>query len=343
MYEWTPDEATVEFYMSNLQPDIFHSLHEDVDDMALPHWCNSPDAFISYHRSLLESAHVNRQLNHWIDLNFGEALSGKRAVAEKNVVLSVIPYGNAGCQDECQGNCHSVFTSSSTGETSDMRTSRTQFVHLFIAPHPKKHNEIRKTVATAIRATFKQGNKNTVEDDTLPLICSGDSTDDFEFRKQRDISTLGSLLRDCYTSARVIPSKSVDEAINKLQMGALDIHQSSNDFPFPQHLKEAYQVLSKVQSLTFRQRERDLDTVDDDESTSRSTNVKQVQRIIQSGHCLESFSSTSLGLILPTILYPLASTDSFIEGCTIIGSSFTDRFHKYVLSLSRGLLSGMLV
>lgn len=342
MYKWTPDEATLEFYLSNLQPDIFKSLHEDMDDMALPHWCNnSSDAFISYHRSLLESAHVSQQLHKWIDLNFGDALSGKRAVAEKNVVLSVMPYGNGGCQDQCQGSCHSVFASSSTstsaGETLNMRTSRTQFVQLFIAPHPKKHNEIRKTVATAIRTTFKQGNKNMEDRDTALIGSDDDSiTDDFESRKQRDISTIGSLLRDCYTSARVIPSQSVDDAINKLQMGTLDIRQSSTDFSFPQHLKEAYQVFSKVQSLTFRRSERDLDTVDDNRSTS-----EQVQRIIQSGHCLESFPSSYLGLILPTILYPLASTDSFIEGCAIIGSSFTDRFHKYVLSLSRGLLSGM--
>jgi len=338
MYDWTPDEATLEFYLSNLQPNIFHSSHDDMNDLALPHWCNdSSDSFISYHRSLLESAHVSRQLHHWIDLTFGEALSGKRAVDEKNVVLSTMPYGNGGCHDQCQGNCHSVLASSSAGETNDMRTSRTQFVQLFIAPHPKKHNEIRKTVATAIRTTFKQGpNKNMVEDDANPLIGNDDSiTDDFESRKQRDISTIGSLLRDCYTSARVIPSKLVDEAINKLQMGTFDIRQTSNDF------QKVYQVLSKVQSLTFRRREIDLDTVDDNESTSRSTRLEQVQMIIQNGHSLESFSSTSLGLILPTILYPLTSTDSFIEGCVIIGSSLTDRFHNYVLSLSRGIILGM--
>jgi len=342
MYELSPDEATLEFYMSNLQPDIFHSRHEDMNDLALPHWCNDiSDSFISYHRSLLESAHVSRQLNQWIDLTFGEALSGKRAVDEKNVVLSVIPYGNGGCQDQCQGNCHSVLASSSTGETNNMRTSRTQFVQLFIAPHPKKHNEIRKIVATAIRTTFKQGNKNMVEDDTPLIGNDGDSIDDFESRRQRDISTLGSLLRDCYASTRVIPSKSVDEAIDKLQRGTLDIRQSSNDFLFPRQLKQAYQVLSKVQSLSFRRRERDLDTLDDNESTSRSTNFEQVQRIIQSGHCLESFSSASLGLVLPTILYPLVCIDPFIEGCAIIGSAFTDRFHKYILSLSRGHISGM--
>ena len=346
MYVWSPDEATLEFYMSNLQLDIFHSLHEGMDDMALPHWCNSPDAFVSYHRSLLESAHVSQQLHHWIDLTFGEALSGKRAVEEKNVVLSVMPYGNGGCQDSCQGNCHSVFvsspTSASASETHSTRTSRTQFVQLFIAPHPKKHNEIRKTVTTAIRTTFKQGPNKNMEDRNTALIGSDDDsiTDDFESRKQRDISTLGSLLRDCYTSARVIPSKSVDEAINELRMGTLDIRQSSSDFPFPRHLNESYQVLSKVQSLTFRRRERDLDTIDDNESTSRSTSLEQVQRIIQNGHCLESCSSTSVGLILPTILYPLTSTDSFIEGCFIIGSAFTDRFHKYVLTLHRDLLSG---
>lgn len=61
MYEWTPDEATIEFYDGNIQPCIFCSMHEDMDDLALPPWCNDPDSFISYHRRLLESEHVSRQ------------------------------------------------------------------------------------------------------------------------------------------------------------------------------------------------------------------------------------------------------------------------------------------
>ena len=138
LYEWSPDEATLDFYMLG-QPDIFRSIHRDMKDLALPSWCNSPNEFIEYHRRLLESDHVSRQLHKWIDITFGHALTGKRAIAEKNVVISAVPFANGGCQDQCQGNCHSIFSGTHTDADEKHRLGKhTQFVQLFAFAHPKK-------------------------------------------------------------------------------------------------------------------------------------------------------------------------------------------------------------
>mmetsp|Transcript_23381 Transcript_23381/g.50622 ORF Transcript_23381/g.50622 Transcript_23381/m.50622 type:complete len:2207 (-) Transcript_23381:153-6773(-) len=354
LYEWTPDEATLEFYVSNVQPCIFRSMHSGMNDLTLPLWCNTNvGAFIAYHRCLLESDYVSRELNLWIDLNFGEALSGKRAVAEKNCVLAAVPWANGG-QDQCKGSCHSVFTGSPVDEkhfiASSLRQSRSRFVQLFSGPHPRKHTHLRKTVSSALRTAFNQNDKESDEDADAQIPPNNDVSD-FQSRKQRDVSTIGAILKDCYCSARVIPPPAVDEAINKLLMGNLDLRQSLKDldsdglstkspFPFPKQLKDAYQVLSKVQNLTFRRMKNDSGVIDDNEPTTRSTNLEQVWRLIQNAQCLESLSSTCAGLILPTILHPLKSIDAFIENC--IGSyysSFTDRFHKYLVVLSRKICS----
>ena len=83
LYLWTPDEATPEFYIHS-HPCIFTSKHNEMNDMKLPSWCdNDPSLFVSYHRRLLESEQVSQYLHSWIDLLFGIALSGERAVLEK--------------------------------------------------------------------------------------------------------------------------------------------------------------------------------------------------------------------------------------------------------------------
>ena len=83
-------------------------------------------------------------------------------------------------------------------------------------------------------------------------------TTDFQSRELRDATTIVSILKDCYTSARVTPPPAVDESITNLLMGTLNLRQSlkylasdgssTKSFPFTQQLKYVYQLLSNAQS-----------------------------------------------------------------------------------------------
>ena len=80
-----------EFYCD---PSVFRSLHADTHnlrDLGVPDWCASPEAFVAYHRGLLESPHVSARLHAWIDLTFGAALAGDAAVRAKNLPLTARP------------------------------------------------------------------------------------------------------------------------------------------------------------------------------------------------------------------------------------------------------------
>ena len=343
LYDWTPDEATIEFYTSHGQaPCIFRSLHSDMGDLAVPTWCDGSAAFVAYHRRLLESEHVSRRLHLWIDLNFGAALAGTRAVAKKNVVLSSVLWANGGRRGQCEGTCH--------GSPPDGRPrielvptpSRSQFVQLFLDPHPKRQSDPEPTVPSALRTAFDPHREEEPIAATIECECA-----DHLARKQRDLSSVGAILKECYISARVVPPPAIDEVIDKLLDGTLNLQQLLQDpagNEFPRQLKHAYRVLSNLQTSSFQRKPSDASSTDQQCDASQSTELEQVWKLIQNYRCLESLSSSSVGLILPTLLSPLESIAPFIENC--FGAyypSFADQLSTYLAVLCKKVVSGMLL
>ena len=121
IYEWTPDECIPEFFTD---PCMLTSIHaaRGLRDIELPYFASSPSEFISFHRSVLESAEVSQHLHHWIDLTFGYCLSGDAAVANMNVPLY-----------------HTLSSARRTSIDSPDVNKNPGFVILFDHPHPCKH------------------------------------------------------------------------------------------------------------------------------------------------------------------------------------------------------------
>lgn len=343
LYEWSPDEATIEFFVPT-EPCPFKSLHNEMNDLSMPKWCENTADFINYHRTLLESEHVSKHLHLWIDLTFGEALTGDRAVTEKNVPL----YYSRKLNDHhlCQGDCHSVLSGACEEKELRLESSsmKSLFVQLFSQRHPKKHSVLRNAIRTKI-STAVNREKELVDDERYDDKRSGY---DFNERRKRDVSMIGVLLNDCYNAGRIIPSPDVQSAITDLLCGSLDLHHSLKEgkrrhlpstkmFPFPNHLRAAYNILSRAQNVSFRRLPPNEAISDDNILTMRSTDLEQVWALIRNAdtECVDKLPASGVGLILPTLLHPLSGEqmeENYMSSRHF--SSFAENLCNYLIALS---------
>lgn len=127
LYQWTPDECIPEFF---IDPQIFHSQHSGMTNLAVPSWADSPEEFVKLHRTALESKRVSSQIHHWIDITFGYKISGEAAIAAKNVMLS------------------------SSETTKPRSVGRRQ---LFTQPHPPRRGDTLQNYDTSIEFSNFQG------------------------------------------------------------------------------------------------------------------------------------------------------------------------------------------
>ena len=346
LYEWSPDEATIEFFVPT-EPCPFRSVHEQMSDLSLPTWCKSKADFINYHRSLLESDHVSKHLHLWIDLTFGEALAGERAVKEKNFPLYCVRKLNN--DHLCQGNCHSSLSGASDEKDvrSESSTLKSFFVQLFAHRHPERHSMLRNAITPRINATAEEQKQITDTRKEHRSQSANQSAIDLNMRRKRDISMIGVILKDCYNSARVIPSSEIQTAIDSLLCGNIELHHSLNDykhrnavpttlFSFPKHLKDTYSMLSRAQLLSFQRLPREEDS-DDNIITFRSTGLELAWNLIRSidGECFRELPASSIGLLYPSIVHPL-SGDYMVENYTSSRpfSSYSENLCNYLIKLS---------
>ena len=161
---------------------------------------------------------------------------------------------------------------------------------------------------------------------------------------------IGAIIEECYASARVLPDVSVQNAIVRLLEGRINIKLSlqyleepseilqEDIFPFPSCLKATYRFLSRVQLFTFARDQYLADQVVSDDSglTVRSSSLERIWTTVRNAHVINSsLTNASLGLLMPALLSPMMSPESFVENYKIARSyaSFADTLVVYIKQL----------
>lgn len=144
MYDWTPDECIPEFFTDST---VFQSIHKNVGlpDLELPPFVSTPSDFITYHRRVMESDAVSKDLHKWIDLTFGHCLYGQAAIDNMNVPLRhTLSSADRGIQG---------------GSAVDKHPG---FVMLFSDPHPcREYRHSHQSVPLSYTNIFKVSDMNS--------------------------------------------------------------------------------------------------------------------------------------------------------------------------------------
>jgi hypothetical protein len=108
-----------------------------VDDVLLPAWClNDPLQFIRVHRAALESDRVSDTLHLWIDLIFGDAQQGPKAVERANVFYHLTYEGAVNVED---------IEDESEREATDAQIARSQRPAVLRCLHAIDATRVRQT------------------------------------------------------------------------------------------------------------------------------------------------------------------------------------------------------
>lgn len=170
LYQWTPDECIPEFYTD---PTIFKSIHPDMPDIQIPAWADSPEDFIRKHAEALESEYVSRNLHHWIDLTFGNDLTGKGAIEAKNVALPLL----AGQNSFMKHGIIQLFKDKHPQRGCNWNKAMVKSPHMMPAKGTEPHGETADVPVTTATATIstKSHRSNSVRTRQTILSNSTDS------------------------------------------------------------------------------------------------------------------------------------------------------------------------
>ena len=218
--------------MSSLLSEIFFIL-PNVTFSELPDWVKSGVDFISWHRGMLESEPVSRQLHAWIDLTFGYKLSGQAAIKNKNV-----------CLDFSEG----------------QRELREQgVVQLFSQPHPPRQTS-RFTIPKSILDSAINVDLEDIEEDTLEPVKNRAINLPVEYNPTAELSFMESLHSFVIKSDvnKFKDKRSFEDNISRkhnylLKAGVYNIPCSLNFFSLNlKRLKEIPQI--KMFNLNFQKK-----------------------------------------------------------------------------------------